>query len=150
MSMFPHITHWLLEYYFVKNYVCLWITTAFIYNNIDIILISNNNQNTSMKSNEQFIDLNAEDTCEANICDLLNEIQILKDQVYSLTKPVLNHKEASEYLNISPKYLYKLNSKKTIPYQTPNGGKINYAKIDLDNYLMSNRNKSIKELEAEL
>ena len=150
MSMFPHITHWLLEYYFVKNYVCLWITTTFIYNNIDIILISNNNQNTSMKSNEQFIDLNAEDTCEANICDLLNEIQILKDQVYSLTKPVLNLKEASEYLNISPKYLYKLNSKRTIAYNRPNQGKITYKKKDLDNYLMTNKRHSLSELKAGL
>ena len=103
-----------------------------------------------MKSNEQFIDLNAEDTCEANICDLLNEIQILKDQVYSLTKPVLNLKEASEYLNISPKYLYKLNSKNTIPYCRPNQGKLTYLKTDLDMYLMSSRRKSLQELETEL
>ena len=67
-----------------------------------------------MKSNQHFIDLNTEDTCEANICDLINEIQILKEQVYSLTKPVLSLREASSYLNITPAYLYKLNSKNNI------------------------------------
>ena len=110
-----------------------------------------------MKPKEKFIDLNAENACEADICELLDKIGILEanqnhllKQVKSLTKPVLNLKEASKYLNISPKYLYKLNSKRTIPYQTPNGGKINYTKIDLDNYLMSNRNKSLSELEAEV
>ena len=101
-----------------------------------------------MKSNEQFIDLNAEDTCEANICDLINEIQILKEQVYSLTKPVLSLREASSYLNITPAYLYKLNSKNTIPYCRPNQGKITYLKTDLDMYLMSSRRKSLIELEA--
>ena len=110
-----------------------------------------------MKPNESFIDLTAKNTCEANICDLLNEIGMLKanqdcllEQVKTLTKPVLSLQEAAEYLNISPKYLYKLNSKRTIPYQAPNGGKINYKKVDLDNYLMSNRNKSLLELEAEV
>ncbi|MDB9902622.1 hypothetical protein OAC93_05730, partial [Flavobacteriaceae bacterium] len=89
-----------------------------------------------MKSNKQFIDLNTEDTCEANICDLINEIQILKEQVYSLTKPVLSLREASSYLNITPSYLYKLNSKNTIPYYRPNQGKLTYLKTDLDMYLM--------------
>ena len=101
-----------------------------------------------MKSNEQFIDLNTEDTCEANICDLINEIQILKEQVYSLTKPVLSLREASSYLNITPSYLYKLNSKNTIPYYRPNQGKLTYLKTDLDMYLMSSRRKSLTELEA--
>jgi hypothetical protein len=101
-----------------------------------------------MKSNQHFIDLNAEDTCEANICDLINEIQILKEQVYSLTKPVLSLREASSYLNITPAYLYKLNSKNTIPYCRPNQGKITYLKTDLDMYLMSSRRKSLIELEA--
>ena len=101
-----------------------------------------------MKSNQHFIDLNTEDTCEANICDLLNEIQILKEQVYSLTKPVLSLREASSYLNITPAYLYKLNSKNTIPYCRPNQGKITYLKTDLDMYLMSSRRKSLTELEA--
>ena len=104
-----------------------------------------------MKTKEKiYINLNAEDTCEANICDLLNEIQILKEQVHSLTKPVLNLKEASQYLHISQKYLYKLNSKKAIPYNRPNDGKITYNKKDLDNYLMSGKRKSLKELEAEV
>jgi len=104
-----------------------------------------------MKTKEEiYINLNAEDTCEANICDLLNEIQILKEQVHSLTKPVLNHQEASEYLNITPAYLYKLNSKNTIPYCRPNQGKLNYLKTDLDMYLMSSRRKSLQELETEL
>ena len=110
-----------------------------------------------MKSNEQFIDLNAESTCEADICELLDKIGRLEanqdhllKQVKSLTKPVLNLLEASKYLNISPKYLYKLNSKNTIPYCRPNQGKITYKKKDLDHYLMTNKRYSLSELKAGL
>ena len=110
-----------------------------------------------MKSKEQFIELNAENTCEADICELLDKIGILEanqnhllKQVKSLTKPVLNLKEASKYLNISPKYLYKLNSKRTIAYNRPNQGKITYKKKDLDNYLMTNKRHSLSELKAGL
>ena len=110
-----------------------------------------------MKSNESFIDLNAENTCEANICDLLDEIGLLKanqdcllEQVKTLTKPVLNHKEASVYLGISETYLYKLNSQNKIPYCRPNEGKITYQKEDLDKYLKSNKRNSLSELEQGL
>ena len=110
-----------------------------------------------MKPNESFIDLTAKNTCEANICDLLNEIGMLKanqdcllEQVKTLTKPVLSLQEAAEYLNISPKYLYKLNSKRTIAYNRPNQGKITYKKKDLDNYLMTNKRHSLSELKAGL
>ena len=103
-----------------------------------------------MRTNTKFIDLNNEDTCEANICDLLNEIKSLQAQVNSLTKPTLNLEEASKYLNISPKYLYKLNSKNTITYCRPNGGKITYYTKDLDKWLMSSKRWSLKELEADI
>jgi excisionase family DNA binding protein len=110
-----------------------------------------------MKSNESFIDLNAENTCEANICDLLDEIGLLKanqdcllEQVKTLTKPVLNHKEASVYLGISEAYLYKLNNQNKIPYYRPNYGKNTYKREHLDNYLLSNKRYSVSELKAEL
>jgi excisionase family DNA binding protein len=103
-----------------------------------------------MRTNTKFVDLNTEDTCEANICDLLNEIGMLKAEVKALSKPTLNHEEASKYLHISPKYLYRLNAKNTIPYYRPNGGKITYYTKDLDKWLMSSKRWSLKELEADI
>ena len=76
-----------------------------------------------MKSKEQFIDLNAENTCEADICELLDKIGILEanqnhllKQVKSLTKPVLNLKEASKYLN-------QINEAKTVLESALKGSK---------------------------
>jgi excisionase family DNA binding protein len=110
-----------------------------------------------MKPNQPYIDLTAENTCEANICDLLDEIGMLKanqdsllERFKTLTKPVLNLQEASLYLGISKTYLYKLNSQNKIPYCRPNEGKITYQKEDLDKYLKSNKRNSLSELEQGL
>ena len=55
--------------------------------------------------------------------------------------------EASNYLDISKSYLYKLTFQKEIPHFKPNGKKIYFQKSDLDNWIYRNRVSSISEIE---
>ena len=67
-----------------------------------------------------------------------------------LKKDVLNIIEASNYLDISTSHLYKLTSTCSIPFYKPNGKKIYFNRKELDKWLLSNRQKSIDEIENEV
>ncbi len=58
--------------------------------------------------------------------------------------------QACEYLRISKSSLYKMTSKKKNPFTKPNGGKMYFLKEDLDNWMLSNKSKSIEEVENEM
>ncbi len=62
----------------------------------------------------------------------------------------LNTGETCEYLKISKSSLYKMTSKRKIPFTKPNGGKMYFLKEDLDNWMLSNKSKSTEELENEV
>ena len=64
------------------------------------------------------------------------------------TKP-LRFRDACVYLGCSSSYLYKLTHRKSIPYYKPNGKMIYFKKLDLEQYLLRNRIKSIEEIENE-
>jgi excisionase family DNA binding protein len=55
--------------------------------------------------------------------------------------------EASKYLDISRSYLYKLTHKKLITHFKPNGKKIYFQKVDLNNWLFRNKRESESEIE---
>ena len=57
-------------------------------------------------------------------------------------KQILSFKEALLYLDLSSSFLYKLTSQKAIPFSKPNGGKIYFRKSDLDNWMLSNIQKT--------
>jgi excisionase family DNA binding protein len=61
-------------------------------------------------------------------------------------KEVMTLEEAAYYLHISKSHLYKLTSKKIIPYHKPNGKLIYFKKIDLDTWLVSSNEPSNKEV----
>ncbi len=65
-------------------------------------------------------------------------------------KNFLTTGQACEYLKISKSSLYKMTSKKKIPFTKPNGGKMYFLKEDLDNWMLSNKSKSTEELENEM
>ena len=65
------------------------------------------------------------------------------------SKSILNTQEAAEYLSLSIGYLYQLTSQKKIAFYKT--GKLNYfKKTDLDNYLLSSPQESIKEFEQDV
>lgn len=60
----------------------------------------------------------------------------------------LTTKQASDYLKLSVSQLYKLTSKKSIPYFALTGKKIVFRAEDLDAWVESHRVDSKAELEA--
>ncbi|MEQ9403190.1 MAG: helix-turn-helix domain-containing protein [Cyclobacteriaceae bacterium] len=64
-------------------------------------------------------------------------------------KEVFNTVEATKFLGFSRKQLYKLMSKRVIPYSQPGGKLAYFKKQDLIDYMLQNRQKSKSELEYE-
>lgn len=56
-------------------------------------------------------------------------------------------KEASEYLNFSVSYLYKLTHKRVIPFYKPSGKKVFFLKEDLDKFLLRNPISSQEQID---
>ncbi|MBS9766553.1 MAG: helix-turn-helix domain-containing protein [Flavobacteriaceae bacterium] len=65
-------------------------------------------------------------------------------------KIVYDTQDACKYLKISKSSLYKMTSKKKIPFSKPNGGKMYFRKEDLDNWMLSNKSNSTEEVENEV
>lgn len=67
-----------------------------------------------------------------------------------LNKEILSFQEAIQYLDISSASLYKMTSESKITFYKPNGGKLYFRKVDLDNWMLQNESKSLSALENEL
>ena len=65
-------------------------------------------------------------------------------------KGILSFREALVYLDISQSLLYKMVSKRTITYSKPNGGRLYFKRVDLDDWMTQNELKSIRVLENEI
>ena len=84
---------------------------------------------------------------ENTLQSILDEVTQLKAMVNQLLNEkleldnngFLNSNEASLYLDISKSYMYRLTMDKTIPFYKPNGKKMYFKKIDLDNFLNSKK-----------
>ena len=64
-------------------------------------------------------------------------------------KTVLTFEEGCTYTGFKASYLYKLTSSNKIPYSKPNNGAIFFDKKKLDNWLLSNYQKSTSESKQE-
>lgn len=67
----------------------------------------------------------------------------------NLNKEILCFSEACSFLDYSKSYLYKLTHLRVIPHYKPNGKKLYFKKVDLENYLLRNRIKTDSELQKE-
>ena len=65
-------------------------------------------------------------------------------------KEILSFNEAVKYLDVSKSFLYKLTSTNKISFSKPNNKLIYFQRIDLDNWMLQNRNESIGVLEENL
>lgn len=75
---------------------------------------------------------------------LENILSILQNQCIN-KKDVLSIEEATEYMNISKSFLYKLTSKKKIPYYKPSGKIVYFKREDLDKWMTQYKCESIDE-----
>lgn len=78
----------------------------------------------------------------------------IQEQLNQFAKMMLNQKEVLDidecaaYLGLKKSYLYKMNSSNTIPFYKPNGKKVFYKRTEIDEWLLSNRNKTEAEIET--
>lgn len=62
------------------------------------------------------------------------------------TKEVLTSDEAARYLGISKSCLYKMTMKLEIPYYRPHGKLVYFNRLELENWLQSNRVATADEI----
>ena len=79
-----------------------------------------------------------------------NEIEVLLKIQHTFFKEFLTLNEASEYLDLSKSALYKMTSKKEIPFYNPGGKKIYFKKEELNNWITNARVDSSLEVELDV
>jgi excisionase family DNA binding protein len=65
-------------------------------------------------------------------------------------KDVLNLNEACEFLELSQSHLYKLTCSGAIPHYKPNGKKIYFRRVELQDWLLRNRTSTSEEMISEV
>ena len=81
------------------------------------------------------------------ILDKLTEIASKLDKQNLLQKTKMNFSETCKYLDVSESHLYKLTSTKQIPHFCPQGKKLYFKRIELDDWLQRNRQSSTDEID---
>ncbi|MCI7314648.1 MAG: helix-turn-helix domain-containing protein [Bacteroidales bacterium] len=78
------------------------------------------------------------------------ELKIITDLVTDSTlfcrKEVLTSDEAARYMGISKSYLYKLTARKQIPHYKPMGKVCYFNRVELEEWLQSNRVSTSTEI----
>ena len=85
-----------------------------------------------------------------DISKQLEVIEVLLKNQNTLLKEFFTLEESAEYLSLSKSAMYKMTSKKEIPYYNPGGKIIYFKKVDLDNWVYSRKIDSVLEVEQEL
>ncbi len=89
---------------------------------------------------------------EELIIKLVSKIEqleaIIKDHILT-QKAALSFEEAKLYLGISESQLYKLTCSRKIPSYKPGGKLLFFRRTDLDNWMLSKKRLSKKELKTE-
>lgn len=65
-------------------------------------------------------------------------------------KEIMTLNEAVNYLDVSKSFLYKLTSTNKISFSKPNNKLIYFQRVDLDNWMLQNRNESVGVLQENL
>ncbi len=86
---------------------------------------------------------------DVKIIERLESIEKLLLEQQTLQKQVLNFNETCRYLELSQSHLYKLTSSGAIPHYKPNGKKIYFQRLELDQWLLRNRMDSQDEIEQQ-
>jgi len=87
---------------------------------------------------------------EEMILNKLSEIANKLDEQNLLQKTVLNFNEACSYLDVSQSHLYKLTSTRQIPHFCPQGKKLYFKRVELDEWLQRNRQATTDEIEKQV
>lgn len=85
-----------------------------------------------------------------DISKKLEELEALIKKQNVLLKEFLTLEAAAEYLSLSKSAIYKLTSKKEIPFYNPGGKKLFFKRTELNEWINSSKVKSAFEVEQEL
>lgn len=83
------------------------------------------------------------------LIERLEKIERLLESQNLLQKEVLNLNDAALYLELSASHLYRLTSTGCIPYYKPNGKKLYFKRLELDQWLLRNRSTTKEEIETQ-
>jgi excisionase family DNA binding protein len=80
--------------------------------------------------------------------NLENRVSKLENSLF-LVKSILSFDEASDFLNLSKSYLYKLTSSGKIPHYKPQGKMLYLEKSEFENWLRQNPVKTNRQVMQE-
>ena len=86
----------------------------------------------------------------------LDSMQSIEERLMNLerinqgAKTILTLEEVAKYTNYSKSYIYKLTSRREIPCYKPNGKQLYFKRTEIDEWLLSNRKMTNKEIESEV
>jgi excisionase family DNA binding protein len=83
------------------------------------------------------------------LIERLEKIERLLESQNLLQKEVLNLNDAALYLELSASHLYRLTSTGCIPFYKPNGKKLYFKRLELDQWLLRNRSTTKEEIETQ-
>ena len=81
------------------------------------------------------------------VYDLVVEIKSL---LQTRAEEYMDMNQASAYLRLKKSYIYNLVFKNKIPFYKPNGKKLYFNKVELNEWIRQSRVKTVDEFEAEL
>ena len=76
---------------------------------------------------------------KAMTADLKQVADLITANIIGTTKEVLTSDEAARYMGVSKSYLYKLTMRQQIPHYKPMGKMVYFNRLELENWLQSNR-----------
>lgn len=80
----------------------------------------------------------------------LNEIEALIKRHHALSKEVLTLEESAEFLGLSKSAIYKMTSKREIPFYCPGGKKVYFRRVELESWILNAKVASVAEFEQEV
>lgn len=83
---------------------------------------------------------------EKTLFEKLDTIEQMIKEQHLFKKEMLTLKEAAAYLSLSPSFIYKKTSTRTLPHYCPNGKILFFKRTELDHWLLRNKVMSIDEL----
>lgn len=78
--------------------------------------------------------------------DLKQVADLITANIINVTKEVLTSNEAASYMGVSKSYLYKLTMERQIPHYKPMGKMMYFNRLELEQWLQSNRVSTDAEL----
>lgn len=88
-----------------------------------------------------------------NNFNLTTDVGVVEEPTQNLgwlAKEVLNFKEALALLGVSSSMLYKLTHQRAISFYKPSGKLIYFKRVDLMNWMLSNKQPSNEEIKKEI